>query len=133
PRASPTSRNTAWTGASRSRPPSSYPMMRRRHPASASPERDEVDERTESRIDVSDLCSSGGLGLYPPPCGEGRPPKRSEGGRGGGRAMTRDRRLTTTTPTPIPSPQGGGEHTACADRLSTYIRGATYDSTTAGY
>jgi hypothetical protein len=45
---------------------------------------------------------------YPPPCGEGRPPKRSEGGRGGGRAVMRERRLTTATPTPSPSPQGEG-------------------------
>src|SRR5262245_62851457 len=83
--------------------------MRRRRPASASPERDEVDERTESRIDVSDLCSSGGLGLYPAPCGEGRPPKRSEGGWGGGRAMTRERRNRDPHPYPLPT-RGRGAH-----------------------
>jgi len=87
------------------------------------------------RVNSVRQTGGGKLGLYPPPCGEGRPPERSEGGRGGGGAVTHEYRLITTTPTPNPSPaevgftrlrpvlgtepaqarvRWGGEHTECA-------------------
>src|SRR5262249_11326491 len=55
------------------------------------------------RIQVSGISASGELGLYPPPCGEGRPPKRSEGGRGGGRCCGA-RRVPHNDPHPKPLP-----------------------------
>jgi hypothetical protein len=54
------------------------------------------------------ISASGELGLYPPPCGEGRPPKRSEGGRGGGRAVMHEHRFTPRPPPPTPPHKGEG-------------------------
>src|SRR5439155_25805019 len=49
--------------------------------------------------------ASGRLGLYPPPCGEGR--REAPGWGSCGEPLT-------APPTPNPSPQGGGEYTECA-------------------
>jgi len=88
------------------------------------------------------ISASSTLGLYPPPCGEGigglRPPflaprtpmrssgyapKRSEGGRGGGRAtpaQVAPPLSRRTTPTPNPSPQGNGGVLASVE-ITTYF------------
>ena len=45
---------------------------------------------------------------YPPPCGEGRPPKRSEGGRGGGRCCWTHLAQQLRPPPPTPPHKGEG-------------------------
>src|SRR5262249_59889612 len=52
------------------------------------------------RIEVKWSKRERGLGLYPPPCGEGRPPKRSGGGRGGGVRGSADGPPPPTPPQP---------------------------------
>ena len=56
------------------------------------------------------ISASSELGLYPPPCGEGR-----REAPGWGSLLLRKARPPTPTPTPNPSPQGGGERTECAE------------------
>ena len=58
----------------------------------------------------SGISASSELGLYPPPCGEGR-----REAPGWGSLLLRKARPPTPTPTPNSSPQGGGERTECAE------------------
>src|SRR5262249_29587172 len=70
--------------------------------------------RAGEAADAAGCSACDALSLYPPPCGEGRPPKRSEGGEVGVVRLLRGWRphyLTRTPPTPNPSPQRGGEQT----------------------
>src|SRR5262249_33189060 len=60
------------------------------------------------RTPVEAIRASGKLGLYPPPCGEGRPPKRSEGGRGGGRSYGTQLAPQLRPPPPTPPHKGEG-------------------------